>query len=76
VQEVSEDAGETAEALVREILSGGPDAVREAKRLVRERPHGTDTAHIAAARRTSAEGQDGLKAFLERRPPGWLENEG
>ncbi len=76
VQEVSEDAGETAEAIVREILAGGPDAVREAKRLVRERPQGTDTAHIAAARRTSAEGQDGLKAFLERRPPGWVESEG
>jgi methylglutaconyl-CoA hydratase len=76
VQEVSEDAGETAEALVRDILAGGPEAVREAKRLVRERPQGVDTAHIAATRRTSAEGQDGLKAFLERRPPGWLESEG
>ena len=74
VQEVSEDAGETTEALVREILAGGPDAVREAKRLVRERPHRTDTAHIAATRRTSTEGQDGLKAFLERRHPAWLED--
>jgi len=71
VQEVSEDAGETAEALARDILAGGPEAVREAKRLVRERPQGIDTAHIAAARRSSAEGQDGLKAFLERRPPEW-----
>ena len=71
VQEVSEDAGETAEALVRDILAAGPEAVREAKRLVRERPQGVDTAHIAAARRTSPEGQDGLRAFLERRSPGW-----
>lgn len=75
IQEVSEDAGLTTEALVRDILAGGPEAVREAKRLVSERPQGVATAHIAAARRTSAEGQDGLKAFLERRPPGWLENE-
>jgi len=73
VQEVSEDAGETAEALVEDILAGGPVAVREAKRLIRERPKGIDTAQIAAARRTSAEGQDGLRAFLERHSPGWVE---
>ena len=71
VDEVSEDADETADALVRDILLGGPQAVREAKGLVRERPTGIETAHIAAARRTSEEGQDGLRAFLERRPPGW-----
>ena len=71
VNEVSEDAGERAEAIVRDILVGGPIAVREAKKLVRERPQGTDTAHIAAARRTSEEGQDGLRAFLERRDPAW-----
>jgi len=71
VQEVSADGGGTAEALVQDILAGGPEAVREAKRLVRERPDGIETAHIAAARRTSAEGQDGLRAFLERRTPGW-----
>lgn len=71
VSEVAVDAGTACEAIVEDILLGGPAAVREAKRLVRERPHGADTAHIAAARRTSEEGQDGLRAFLERRPPGW-----
>jgi len=48
--------------------------VREAKRLVRDRPTGVDTAHIAAARRTSDEGQEGLRAFLEGgagRRPSW-----
>jgi methylglutaconyl-CoA hydratase len=73
VQEVSEDAGLTTEAVVRDILTAGPEAVRAAKRLVRERPRGVDTAHITAALRTSAEGQDGLRAFLERRSPGWVE---
>jgi methylglutaconyl-CoA hydratase len=72
VSEVAVDAGERAEQIVREILEGGPIAVREAKRLVRERPTGVDTAHIAAERRTSDEGQDGLRAFLERRAPGWM----
>jgi len=73
VSEVAEDAGERAESIVEEILAGGPIAVREAKRLVRERPAGIETAHIAAERRTSDEGQDGLRAFLERRPPAWLD---
>jgi methylglutaconyl-CoA hydratase len=71
VSEVAEDAGERAEEIVLDILAGGPVAVREAKRLVRERPTGIDTAQIAATRRTSDEGQDGLRAFLERRPAPW-----
>ena len=73
VSEVSDDAGERAEQVVSEILAGGPIAVREAKKLVRERPTGVETAHIAAARRTSEEGQDGLRAFLDRRPAGWMD---
>jgi methylglutaconyl-CoA hydratase len=76
VSEVSEDAGERTEKIVRDIIAGGPVAVREAKKLVRKRPLGIDTAHIAAARRTSVEGQDGLRAFLDRRPAGWVESDG
>ena len=75
VSEAAEDAGERAEAIVRDILAGGPIATREAKRLVLDRPVGEETARIAATRRTSDEGQDGLRAFLERRPPGWLPEE-
>ena len=65
VSEVAENAGAAAESVVRSVLDGGPEAVREAKRLVRERPAGVETARIAAARRTSAEGQEGLRAFLD-----------
>jgi len=72
VSEVAADAGSECEAIVEEILLGGPIATREAKRLVRERPGGIDTAHIAAERRTSDEGQEGLRAFLERRRAGWI----
>jgi len=75
VQEAAEDAGEAAEAIVQDILAGGPIAVREAKRLVRERPHGIETARIAAERRTNDEGQEGLRAFDEHRPPGWAERQ-
>ena len=51
--------------------SAGPKAARHAKRLVLERPDGPDTARRIAERRTSDEGQEGLRAFLERRPPAW-----
>ena len=68
VHEVADEAEEAIDSLVTAILESGPEAVREAKRLVRERPQGQATAEIAAARRTSAEGQEGLRAFLERRP--------
>jgi methylglutaconyl-CoA hydratase len=74
VSEVSQDAGVRAEAIIRDILAGGPIAVREAKKLVRERPLGVDTARIAATRRTSDEGQDGLRAFLDKRHPVWLDD--
>ena len=75
VGEVAPDAGTACETIVEEIVSGGPIATREAKRLVRERPDGIDTAHIAAARRTSDEGQEGLRAFLDKRTPSWVEIE-
>jgi methylglutaconyl-CoA hydratase len=71
VHEISDSPDAAVGGIVEALLAGGPEAVREAKRLVRERPVGIETAEIAAARRTSAEGQDGLRAFLERRPPGW-----
>ena len=65
VSEIAEDAAAAAESAVASILAGGPEAARAAKRLVLERPTGAETARIAAARRTSAEGQEGLRAFLD-----------
>ena len=65
VHEVAEDASGGRRGARGAVLTGGPMAVREAKRLVRERPDGPETARIAAARRTSAEGQEGLRAFLD-----------
>jgi len=72
VSEVAgDDLDERAEEVVGSILAAGPEAVRAAKELVRDRPGGQATAEIAAARRTSPEGQDGLRAFLEKRTPAW-----
>jgi methylglutaconyl-CoA hydratase len=71
VDEVTADLDAAVERVVADIVSGGPIAVREAKRLVLE-PAGEDDAIARAAeRRTSHEGQEGLRAFLEKRAPRW-----
>jgi methylglutaconyl-CoA hydratase len=62
---------------VQELLSAGPEAVAAAKALipsVRGRPIAEAmpiTAAAIAARRVSPEGQEGLRAFLEKRAPSW-----
>ena len=71
VQEVVADPANAVAAVVDALLAAGPEAVREAKRLVRERPTGRATAEIAAARRTSEDGQAGLRAFLDKGTPPW-----
>ena len=72
VHEVAEDLDVAVQAAIDALLAGGPEAVRAAKVLIHEHPTGEETAHIAALRRTSEEGQDGLRAFLEKREPAWL----
>jgi methylglutaconyl-CoA hydratase len=62
---------------VDEILSAAPEAVRTIKGLIRHvagreaaevRPL---TAETIADRRASAEGQEGMRAFLEKRKASW-----
>ena len=71
VHEVSDDLEVTLERVLGELRTAGPRAARHAKRLVLERPDGAETARRIAERRTSEEGQEGLRAFLERRRPAW-----
>ena len=67
----------TVEDYVQEILSAAPEAVAAAKALLKEvagRPAQDTielTAETLAARRVSAEGQEGLRAFLEKRKAKW-----
>ena len=82
---VSEVVGDGAalharvDALVGQVLSGGPEAVRNAKAVIRDQRglSRTDalalTVKRAAQQRVSAEGQEGLGAFLDRRTPSWRE---
>jgi methylglutaconyl-CoA hydratase len=68
VDEVAADLDAAVERVIGAILAGGPEAVREAKRLVLEPGDEEDLLARAATRRVSAEGQEGLRAFLEKRP--------
>jgi len=75
------DAGQLdpeIDRFVDAIIAGGPQAVNAAKRLVREIV-GREPAAVRdltiqriAEARVSAEGQDGMRAFLEKRAPSWL----
>jgi methylglutaconyl-CoA hydratase len=71
VEEVADDLDAAMDRVVSELLTSGPGATREAKQLIRERPLGEETAEIAARLRAGAEGQEGLRAFLERRDADW-----
>jgi len=56
------------------VLEGGPAAIAEAKRLVRDATGGLalpDRAQRLAAIRAGAEAQEGLTAFVEKRRPQW-----
>ncbi len=65
-------------ATLIEIARNGPSAVRAAKRLARTilaipMPEAREmTAQTIAALRVSAEGQEGIRAFLEKRSPAWM----
>lgn len=72
------DLDERIDGLVTQLLGNGPEAMREAKRLVRDlvyRPRDATLADDTSARiahaRVSAEGQEGLDAFLGKRQPNW-----
>ena len=76
---VRRDELDTAvEAVLREVLSAGPEATAAAKRLISDvwQADSLDAARAltttALARtRASTEGQEGLRAFLQKRKPGW-----
>jgi methylglutaconyl-CoA hydratase len=75
VSEVASDLDAAVDRVVGELLSAAPHAARWAKRLVRERPAGPETARWIAERRASDEGQEGLQAFLDKRAAAWRDDE-
>lgn len=73
-----EEQGAIAEHLTSLAMAAAPDAVADAKALVRhvdgrriDDALARETAKRIAARRVSDEGREGLAAFLEKRKPEW-----
>ena len=68
---------EHVQQYVKELLGAAPEAIATAKELLRNvagrpaRDVAGITAETLATRRVSAEGQEGLKAFLEKRKATW-----
>lgn len=73
-----DDLDRAVERVVAQLTRGGPIALAECKRLVRDVTRADPeavaelTSRRIAALRVSAEGQEGMAAFLEKRPPRWV----
>jgi methylglutaconyl-CoA hydratase len=74
-----EDLDAAVDGRVQELLKAGPRAIAEAKALIREvafrRVEDVQryTVERIADVRISAEGQEGMRAFLEKRKPDWAQ---
>ena len=71
VHEVADDLDAAVSRIVGEVLTAGPEAARTAKQLARAPLSAPETAALIARHRTSEEGQEGLRAFLEKRSAAW-----
>lgn len=76
--EPGQSLDEAAAPLIRALLRNGPVALAAAKQLIREfayRPINgpliEDSARRIAELRAGAEAQEGIGAFLQKRPPAW-----
>ena len=74
-----EKTEEQLASLIRQILSSGPEAVKETKNLIKKVTATSDmdeliayTSEMIARLRASAEGQEGMASFLEKRKPNWV----
>ena len=81
VNQLSESLEGAESSIIDEILTTGPMAVAEAKKLTLTFDRWTDTDEElrmwtldkTSEMRGSDEGQEGLASFLEKRPPNWKE---
>lgn len=78
VHDVAEDLQQAAQPLIEALINNSPAAVTAAKSLamaVDQQPLNANTRQLTIERiaeiRVSAEGQEGLSAFLEKRAPNW-----
>ena len=72
-----EELDAEVERTCKEVLSSAPSGIERAKELIRSVPYMSHdeamqmTAETIASLRVSPDGQEGLRAFLEKRKPGW-----
>ncbi len=80
IEYVGDDASveEFLAHIIKALSENGPEAVREAKKLFRCLGMTPDweekrliTTQVISERRMSAEGQEGIKSFIEKRAPSW-----
>ncbi len=74
VSELADDVGAAVERVVADLLAAGPKAARIAKLIARAPLGAGETEALIAELRTRDEAQEGLAAFLEGRPPAWIEH--
>ena len=75
----AEELDSAIDGILRSVLRNGPRGVGEAKRLILDYANReidaeliADSSRRIAETRGSAEGQEGLTAFLEKRKPDWI----
>ena len=84
IADSTEDFDSVSKTVIEDLMSSGPTAVTEAKRLTEKLDTWTDsfeelrqwTLDKTSEMRGSREGQEGLSSFLERRPPDWASRDG
>lgn len=67
------------EEVKKKFLAAGPEAAREAKKLIRGvmknlKASEDFTCQMISERRVSAEGQEGMRALLEKDKPAWMKS--
>lgn len=76
----AEEAADFIAGKVDFIQAAGPEAVRSTKRLLTDSAFSNwermkdETIELIAERRTSTEGQEGIRAFLDKRKPNWKQD--
>ncbi len=73
-----ESLDETVDIAINKLLKAGPLSVQACKCLIRSLSPDFDdesSARLIAQLRASAEGQEGMSAFFEHRPPEWIKKD-
>lgn len=78
IHEISTDFTATLHSIIASIQKNSPQAILSAKKLIKNQENGEitnktiqQTIENIAKIRVSKEGQEGISAFLEKRPPFW-----